>query len=153
VSLAHTLPSCPGSEREGRGNAGQALEPEEAPPPAVVVDWVNREEEAGLPYDIRLLAPDGSTVLSYIEVKTTRSPQRMYFEVSHREWLFAQREGPRFAIYRVCLAGAAGVSTEGDAALRQGQSTSPMPLRPTVRVIVNPYMQWRAERVGICLAL
>ena len=50
-----------------------------------------------------------------------------------RRWQFAQVEGPRYAIYRV-----GGVGSDGPVSLRS---------------ISNPYLQWRGQRVGICLAL
>jgi hypothetical protein len=48
-------------------------------------------------------------------------------------WQFAQVEGARYAIYRV-----GGVGGDGPINLRS---------------IANPYLQWRGQRVGICLAL
>lgn len=49
-----------------------------------------------------------------------------------REWLFAQQEGERYHMYRV-----AGMGSEA----------------PVIKRITNPYLQWRSQRVGICLAL
>jgi hypothetical protein len=61
----------------------------------------------------------------------TTSTDKHLFEVSNREWLFAQQEGPAYAIYRVSGAGG----------------------HARVARIVNPYMQWRTARIGLCLAL
>ncbi|KAJ9514692.1 hypothetical protein QJQ45_028427, partial [Haematococcus lacustris] len=77
--------------------------------------WVNEAEESGLQFDVLVTRPDGSRV--YVEVKTSKSADKALFEVSHREWLFAQAEGEAYHIYRVTGAGTS---------------------RPQVKRIVNP---------------
>ena len=76
------------------------------PAPDEVVEWVNARTEQCAPYDlvVRRRGP-GREVLAYVEVKTSAAWAKTYFEVSHREWLFAQQEGGRYHIYRVFGAG------------------------------------------------
>ncbi|PFH36023.1 hypothetical protein BESB_056740 [Besnoitia besnoiti] len=99
--------------------------------------WVNEDEEKGTPYDI-LVTKYGAIGSSappetlYVEVKATGTQTKSFFEVSHKEWQFAQQHGEKFHIYRVLDAG----------------SETPRILR-----IVNPYRQWRDNRIGICIAL
>lgn len=76
--------------------------------------------------------PTPTCSVTYAEVKATSTGDKSYFEISHREWIFAQQEGDRYEIYRVT-----GVGSQ----------------QPRVKRIVNPYLQWRSQRVGICLAL
>jgi hypothetical protein len=100
-------------------------------PPGYRVDWVNEVNETGFSYDIVVLDPSGA-VDAYVEVKATATQEKTFFEFSHKEWLYAQREGDAYHIYRVYGAGT-----------------------PDARVarIVNPYLQWRSQKVGMCLAL
>jgi hypothetical protein len=79
-----------------------------------------------------LVRGPGGEVHAFVEVKATGSEEKRYFEVSHSEWLFAQQEGDRFQILRVFGAG-------GPA--------------PGVARLVNPYLQWRSQRVGVALVL
>ncbi|CBZ51381.1 hypothetical protein NCLIV_044430 [Neospora caninum Liverpool] len=99
--------------------------------------WVNEDEESGTPYDILVTkyGQVGSSALPesiYIEVKATSSQSKSFFEVSHKEWQFAQQHGDHFHIYRV-------LDAEGE--------------QPRILRIVNPYRQWRENRIGICIAL
>ncbi|KXZ52866.1 hypothetical protein GPECTOR_8g248 [Gonium pectorale] len=109
--------------------------------PGEVVEWVNARDEQCQPYDVVVRQEDTGEVVAFVEVKATSSWDKTYFEVSHREWLFAQQEGSRYHIYRLFGAG----QPAGHAQEQAGQ--------PRVVRIVNPYMQWRSQRVGICLAL
>nr|PIM02290.1 hypothetical protein TGCOUG_304720 [Toxoplasma gondii COUG] len=99
--------------------------------------WVNEDEESGTPYDI-LVTKYGRVGSStppesiYIEVKSTSSQSKSFFEVSHKEWQFAQQHGDQFHIYRVLDVGSE---------------------QPRILRIVNPYRQWRENRIGICIAL
>ena len=72
---------------------------------------------------------------------------KQYFEVSHREWLFAQREGERYCMYRVAAAGKGGGGPDTGAG---GDSHAHA---PRLMRITNPYMQWRTQQVGLLLAL
>ncbi|KAI5058052.1 hypothetical protein GOP47_0026222 [Adiantum capillus-veneris] len=68
-----------------------------------LVTWMNAEEESGLPYDIVLKGGDGQQKL--MEVKTTWTEDKDWFEMSPHEWELACRLGDRFVIVRVFLAG------------------------------------------------
>ena len=70
--------------------------------------WVNDEEETGASYDIverRTDTNTGTVQVKYVEVKTTVSAVKMFFEVSHRELQFAQASGENYTIIRVFSAG------------------------------------------------
>lgn len=55
--------------------------------------WVNKLEESGLPYDLVVRSNDKlNGDCSYVEVKATRTRDKSFFEISHREWSFAQLE-------------------------------------------------------------
>jgi len=73
----------------------------------VKVIWNNKIAESGKSYDLKLIE---NTKLEYIEVKTTKSPDRRWFDVSYNEWLFAHKTGEDFYIYHVCNAGEKDVS-------------------------------------------
>ncbi|MFS7916430.1 hypothetical protein Hanom_Chr02g00177031 [Helianthus anomalus] len=62
-----------------------------------------RRSETGLPYDIEDC--DDENRKEYIEVKTTDSKTKDWFEISVREWQFAVEKGESFSIARVVLSG------------------------------------------------
>ncbi|XP_076889132.1 protein NO VEIN-like [Bidens hawaiensis] len=66
-----------------------------------VVKWVNEASESGLPYDIEVC--DDENRKEYIEVKTTDSETKDWFEISVNEWQFAVKKGEYFSIARVVL--------------------------------------------------
>ncbi|KAI3716434.1 hypothetical protein L1987_67311 [Smallanthus sonchifolius] len=68
-----------------------------------VVKWVNEASETGLPYDIEVC--DDENRKEYIEVKTTDSETKDWFEISVKEWQFAVKKGDSFSIARVVLLG------------------------------------------------
>ncbi|KAI7727541.1 hypothetical protein M8C21_003845, partial [Ambrosia artemisiifolia] len=68
-----------------------------------VVKWVNEVSETGLPYDIEVC--DDENRKEYIEVKTTSSKRKDWFEISVGEWQFAVKKGESFSIVRVVLLG------------------------------------------------
>ncbi|XP_076891842.1 protein NO VEIN-like [Bidens hawaiensis] len=68
-----------------------------------VVKWVNEASESGLPYDIEVC--DDENRKEYIEVKTTDSERKDWFEISVNEWQFAVKKGESFSIARVVLLG------------------------------------------------
>ncbi|KAG1677378.1 hypothetical protein FOA52_010757 [Chlamydomonas sp. UWO 241] len=98
--------------------------------------WLNEHEEQGRPYDIvletRADGDSGGVHTTYIEVKASALSDKALFEFSHNEFLFAQQAGDDYHIYRVLSAGRA------DARI--------------VR-IVNPYLQFRTQRIGLCITL
>ncbi|KVH90985.1 protein of unknown function DUF3883 [Cynara cardunculus var. scolymus] len=68
-----------------------------------VVKWVNQGRETGLPYDIEVC--DEENRKEYVEVKTTDSGSKDWFEISVREWQFAVKKGESFSIARIVLSG------------------------------------------------
>jgi hypothetical protein len=64
--------------------------------------WVNKEHETGQPFDITI----GSDDLHFVEVKTTATDNKMAFEISIQELMFAAQHQARFSIFRVFNAGA-----------------------------------------------
>ncbi|PWA40966.1 hypothetical protein CTI12_AA557850 [Artemisia annua] len=68
-----------------------------------LVKWVNEASETGLPYDIEVY--DHNNRKEYIEVKTTDSASKDWFEISVNEWQFAVKKGESFSIARVALSG------------------------------------------------
>ncbi|MFS7985619.1 hypothetical protein Hanom_Chr11g01000621 [Helianthus anomalus] len=68
-----------------------------------VLKWVNECSETGLPYDIEVC--DDENRKEYVEVKTTDSKTKDWFEISVREWQFAVKKGDSFSIARFVLLG------------------------------------------------
>ncbi|KAG1699535.1 hypothetical protein DVH05_012945 [Phytophthora capsici] len=69
----------------------------------MTVEWVNKEEESGLPYDLTLSV--AGKVVEYIEVKSTRTMEKGVFEISMNELDQAAIHGSTYSIYRVFNAG------------------------------------------------
>ena len=99
------------------GEAFVAMLLEEAAVPGATVNWVNRDAETGMPYDIAVEGDRGERI--FIEVKTTRMPgdverpsthHRDFFELSLAELDFARVQGERYLLYRVFV-GANGGTT------------------------------------------
>ncbi|KAJ0093254.1 hypothetical protein Patl1_26032 [Pistacia atlantica] len=65
------------------------------------VNWVNENNETGLPYDIVIGENENS--LEYIEVKSTRSARKDWFNITMREWQFAVEKGESFSVAQVVL--------------------------------------------------
>ncbi|RLN39988.1 hypothetical protein C2845_PM01G23050 [Panicum miliaceum] len=74
------------------------------------VRWVNEKIETGLPYDIVITHSEGFT--EYVEVKTTVSSRKDWFDVTAREWQFALEKGDLFSIARVILSSTKKASIE-----------------------------------------
>ncbi|XP_022924460.1 uncharacterized protein LOC111431955 isoform X2 [Cucurbita moschata] len=66
-----------------------------------VVKWVNEDSESGFPFDI--IVGDNEENRQYIEVKSTRSARKDWFDISMREWQFAVEKGKSFSIAHVLL--------------------------------------------------
>ncbi|XP_054822554.1 protein NO VEIN [Prosopis cineraria] len=64
------------------------------------VKWVNESKETGLPYDL-VIGEEPSK--EYIEVKSTRSSRKDWFNITVREWQFAVDKGESFSIVHVAL--------------------------------------------------
>ncbi|KAK1945297.1 hypothetical protein P3T76_003830 [Phytophthora citrophthora] len=73
----------------------------------MTVQWVNEEEESGLPYDLTLSV--AGKVVEYIEVKSTRTMEKGVFEISMNELDQAAIHGSTYSIYRVFNAGNAAL--------------------------------------------
>jgi hypothetical protein len=116
--------------RWGEGFVSAYLHDTVAPGSSVV--WENEQQERGFDHDIKVLDSNGAGA-AYVKVKSTTTTEKMLLaEVSHKEWLCAQQEGGRYYIYWVYGAGS-----------------------PNARItrIRNPYVLWRSQKVGMCLAL
>lgn len=67
------------------------------------VRWMNEEGETGLPYD--LTVDHKGRIVSYIEVKSTTSDEKPFFEVTLAELDQARVTRSAYEIYRVFNAG------------------------------------------------
>ena len=75
---------------------------EELASKAVGIEWLNEDDEFGLPYDIKLTFFDSrQPPVVYIEVKTTYLDERREFEISSTQMKFAFEQGERFHLYRL----------------------------------------------------
>lgn len=70
---------------------------------ATRVKWVNEDGETGAAFDMIVTTESGQQ--EFVEVKTTRSQHKDWFEISTREWEFAQVQGDLFTVLRVILSG------------------------------------------------
>ncbi|RCV40380.1 hypothetical protein SETIT_9G048500v2 [Setaria italica] len=95
------------------------------------VRWMNEKIETGLPYDIVITHSEGFT--EYVEVKTTVSSRKDWFDVTPREWQFALEKGDLFSIARVILS-----STK----------------RASIEMLKNPYKLYKqkALRLGLLIS-
>lgn len=66
------------------------------------VHWLNKNAERGEGFDIKVIKEDGE---EYIEVKSTKTDSKDWFELSRRQWEFAQEKKERFHIFRIYNAG------------------------------------------------
>ena len=65
----------------------------------ISIEWINCNEEAGQPYDIKITQSDGKIV--YIEVKSTGGHEKKEFEISSQQLKFALEQGSNFHLYRI----------------------------------------------------
>ncbi|TYK17415.1 DUF3883 domain-containing protein [Cucumis melo var. makuwa] len=56
-----------------------------------VVKWVNKDAESGFPFDITI--EEGEDNVQFVEVKSTRSIKKDWFDISVKEWQFALKKG------------------------------------------------------------
>ena len=78
----------------------------------VTVLWVNQSAESGLPFDIQInfhISGQQAPKSLFIEVKTTKTPDKGLFEISNNELRFAHQQRDAFHLYRVFNAGSAAV--------------------------------------------
>lgn len=66
-----------------------------------VVKWVNKDAESGFPFDITI--EEGEDNVQFVEVKSTRSIKKDWFDISVKEWQFALKKGESFSIAHVLL--------------------------------------------------
>jgi len=69
---------------------------------AVEIMWLNKKEESGKHYDIKIVE-NGEEFL--IEVKSTKEHEKSWFPVSKEQWRLLKEKGDKFCIYRVYGAG------------------------------------------------
>ncbi|KAG2848601.1 hypothetical protein PC118_g4237 [Phytophthora cactorum] len=106
LSLSNTMTK---EEREAIGRWGEEyvfnqLKQQHAESESnMTVEWVNEQEESGLPYDLTLSS--AGKVVEYIEVKSTRTMEKGVFEISMNELDQAAIHGSTYSIYRVFNAG------------------------------------------------
>ena len=112
----------PNSEEVGRWGEGCVYEflrkQVKVFPSAENVDiiWLNEEANTTAPYDIEIRRhitgvnqeAESKTVITYIEVKTTSSDQKEFFEISVPELRFALEKKEALHLYRVFNAGKPG---------------------------------------------
>jgi hypothetical protein len=68
----------------------------------VQVIWLNKNRDQGIGHDIELLE---NNVMYFIEVKSTKTEEKDWFDVSRGQWALMQEKGDKFYIYRVYGAG------------------------------------------------
>ncbi|CDY18734.1 BnaC08g08820D [Brassica napus] len=79
-------------------------------PKEAKVRWVNEQSETGLPYDL-LIENEGGK-LEYVEVKATVSSRKDYFNLTVREWQFANEKGESYIIAHVLLGNSNAILTQ-----------------------------------------
>ncbi len=68
----------------------------------------------------------------FIEVKSSISTSKAFFEMSHQEISAARRLGDKYSLYRVCGVGS---------------------MRPSLVRIVNPVQKWADGQIKVCVVL
>lgn len=92
----------------------------------VEVQWFNKDKDTGVGFDIKIIE-NGNT--DYIDVKTTKTSEKQWFDVTRKQWQYAEIKGDRYHIYRVSNAGTKHVVIER---------------------ITNPYQLWKEGKIGVC---
>ncbi|XP_024008984.1 uncharacterized protein LOC18994044 isoform X2 [Eutrema salsugineum] len=75
-----------------------------------VVSWVNEQSETGLPYDLIIKNRGGKE--EYVEVKATVSTGKDYFNLTVKEWEFANEKGESYVIAHVLLGNSNAILTQ-----------------------------------------
>jgi len=60
--------------------------------------WLNKDRDLGREYDIELWEDD---TRYFIEVKSTKTEKKDWFDISRAQWVFMREKGDKFFIYRV----------------------------------------------------
>jgi lipopolysaccharide export LptBFGC system permease protein LptF len=68
----------------------------------VEVHWLNKIEDKGHGYDIKVIENGNE---EFIEVKSTKTNDKEWFDLSNKQWQFLQEKGDKFHIYRIYNAG------------------------------------------------
>jgi len=68
----------------------------------VEVQWLNKIDEKGEGYDIKVIENDRE---EYIEVKSTKTDTKDWFDMSQKQWEFLKDKEDKFHIYRIYNAG------------------------------------------------
>lgn len=89
----------------------------------VEVHWLNTIEDRGEGYDIKVVE---NNIEKYIEVKSTKTDTKDWFDVSEKQWEFMKEKGDKYYIYRVYNAGT-----------KEAKLT----------VIPNPYKKWKEGNI------
>lgn len=71
--------------------------------------WMSREDNSTAPFDIQVTSPDGD--VTYIEVKSTSTDHKEYFEISIKELQFALKLRASLHLYRVFNVGSSEAKT------------------------------------------
>jgi hypothetical protein len=79
--------------------------------PNETIEWVNKEDESGKPYDIHMIFKSEDNREEFIEVKTTRSSDQNTFPVSIGEVEYLLKHPLNYFIYRVYYAENRNLST------------------------------------------
>lgn len=69
---------------------------------AIEVEWLNKVEDEGEGHDIKIIEYNKEI---FIEVKSTITDAKEWFDISRKQWEFAQEKGDNFHIYHVYNAG------------------------------------------------
>ncbi|OAP18828.1 hypothetical protein AXX17_AT1G08110 [Arabidopsis thaliana] len=102
-----------------------------------LVKWVNEHSETGLPYDLIIENRGGNK--EYVEVKATVSTGKDYFNLSVKEWEFANEKGESYVIAHVLLGNSNAILTQQRnlVKLRQDGHLRLLILMPSQRNEVN----------------
>ncbi|XP_026387919.1 uncharacterized protein LOC113283008 [Papaver somniferum] len=99
--ISHHTPNPTDAQKTGRRGEEVAFDHLVEKFGAGSVNWVNKEAETGLPYDIVVCKNDESK--EYIEVKATTSARKDWFSITPNEWQFAVEKGDSFSVVYVVL--------------------------------------------------
>jgi len=98
----------------------------------IEIEWLNEDEEYGLPYDMKLTFFDNRTPpIVYVEVKTTYIDEKKEFEISSNQVKFAFEQGERYHLYRL-----SGIRSPKDMKLRRLANLATYLENKTVRLFM-----------------
>jgi hypothetical protein len=94
------------------------------------VEWVNQGGESGGPFDLLLRQVQGGRQVVHVEVKSSSSLDKDWFELPPAELEMAREAGEGYHLYRVTGAG----------------SSAPRLLR-----VVDPVLMWQLGAIRVCM--